>query len=222
MLYHLDLKKYGLAIHTSSPQLGLALSNFAGDRRSNTWDLGREISTHLQLILTEFLSPQTWEDLTFIAVANGPGSFTGTRTGVVTARTIAQQLDIPLFAISTLEGIAQSISNREAIGKLAPKAIAIQMPAQRGQLFVAIYQPNPDSSLTPLLSDCVMNLDKWKQALNSLNQPYQVINVTTEFGNTVSNLLELAYIKWQKGNRPHWSEALPFYGQHPVEDKASS
>jgi tRNA threonylcarbamoyl adenosine modification protein YeaZ len=104
----LDPNKYGLALHTTSPQLGLALSNFAGDTRSSTWDLGRDLSTHLHQHLAKFLRPQTWADLAFIAVAKGPGSFTGTRIGVVTARILAQQLDIPLFAISTLAAVAWS------------------------------------------------------------------------------------------------------------------
>src|SRR5919199_5321740 len=104
----LYLKTYGLAIHTTSPQLGVAIANFADDARSSTWDLGRDMSTHLHQYLAEFLMPQTWADLAFIAVAKGPGGFTGTRIGVVTARTLAQQLDIPLFAISTLAAIAYS------------------------------------------------------------------------------------------------------------------
>ncbi|NJN88459.1 MAG: tRNA (adenosine(37)-N6)-threonylcarbamoyltransferase complex dimerization subunit type 1 TsaB, partial [Leptolyngbyaceae cyanobacterium SL_7_1] len=92
---------YALALHTSSSDLGLALSNFAGDRRSQTWDLGRQVSNYLHQYLQEFLSPQSWGDLAFLAVAIGPGSFTGTRIGVVTARTLAQQLNIPLFPISS-------------------------------------------------------------------------------------------------------------------------
>ena len=40
-------KKYGLAIHTTSPELGLAISNFGEDTRSKTWNLGRDLSTHL-------------------------------------------------------------------------------------------------------------------------------------------------------------------------------
>ncbi|MGL4500891.1 MAG: tRNA (adenosine(37)-N6)-threonylcarbamoyltransferase complex dimerization subunit type 1 TsaB, partial [Planktothrix sp.] len=98
---------YGLAIHTSSPDLGLAISNFQDVKRCQSWALGRDLSTHLHQYLLEFIQPQTWSDLGWIAVAKGPGSFTGTRIGVVTARTLAQQLKIPVFAISSLAAIAQ-------------------------------------------------------------------------------------------------------------------
>ena len=79
------MTKYGLALHTTSPDLGLAIANFAGDIRSSTWELGLDLSSYLHQYLKEFLQPQTWSDLGFIAVAKGPGSFTATRIGVVTA-----------------------------------------------------------------------------------------------------------------------------------------
>jgi tRNA threonylcarbamoyl adenosine modification protein YeaZ len=101
-----SIKKYGLALHTSTPELGLAISNFSGDFRCQTWNLGRSLATDLHQHLVEFIQPQTWADLAFIAVAKGPGGFTGTRMGMVTARTLAQQLDIPVFAISTLAAVA--------------------------------------------------------------------------------------------------------------------
>lgn len=95
----------GLALHTTSPQLGLALSDFDQIARSRSWELGWDLSTYLHGLIQEFLSPQHWSDLDFLAVAKGPGSFTGTRFGVTTARTLAQQLNLPLFAISTLAAI---------------------------------------------------------------------------------------------------------------------
>jgi tRNA threonylcarbamoyl adenosine modification protein YeaZ len=215
----LDPNKYGLALHTTSPQLGLALSNFASDTRSSTWDLGRDLSTHLHQHLAKFLRPQTWADLAFIAVAKGPGSFTGTRIGVVTARILAQQLDIPLFAISTLAAVAWSHPSLSK-GRLSEqRVIALQMPAQRGQLYTAIYQASPEGSgLTPLLPDAVMTPATWKQALEALEIPYQLLDVSTDLGTHVTSVLELAYLDWQKGKRLHWSQALPFYGQHPVEE----
>jgi tRNA threonylcarbamoyl adenosine modification protein YeaZ len=204
---------YGLAIHTASRDLGLSISNFAGDSRSQVWDLGRDLSTHLHIHLAEFIKPQTWADLTLIAVAKGPGGFTGTRIGVVTARTLAQQLDIPLFAISTLAAIAWSTLNQLP----QPSDIALQMPAQRGELFTAVYQPLPGGlGLKTLLPDGVMNPADWQLTLEDWTNPYHLVEVNGGLGDSVTSLLELAHLSWQQGNCPHWSEALPFYGQHPV------
>ncbi|NJR66246.1 MAG: tRNA (adenosine(37)-N6)-threonylcarbamoyltransferase complex dimerization subunit type 1 TsaB, partial [Leptolyngbyaceae cyanobacterium CRU_2_3] len=108
MINIISPQAFALAIHTASPDLGLSLSNFAGETRHQTWSLGRALSTHLHVYLAEFLQPQTWSDLMLLAVAKGPGGFTGTRIGVVTARTLAQQLEIPLFTVSTLAAIAQT------------------------------------------------------------------------------------------------------------------
>lgn len=139
----MSFKRYALALHTSSPELGLALSNFSGDSRCETWDLGRSLSTDLHYYLQEFLQPQGWSDLAFLAIAKGPGGFTGTRIGVVTARTLAQQLGIPLFAISSLAAFAYSVRDRLLVGggngSDPPVDFAVQMPAQRGELFTAIY-----------------------------------------------------------------------------------
>ena len=202
-------KKYGLAIHTTSPELGLAISNFAENTRSKTWNLGRELSTHLHQKLQEFMPPQIWQDLRFITVAKGPGSFTGSRIGVVTARTLAQQLDIPLFAISTLATIAWSYKQKS-------QNLSLQMPAQRGQLFTAIYQVG-EMGINPIVKDTLMNPLAWEKILVNWENSYYLIQVENSLGKSVVSLLELAHLEWQKGNRPHWSEALPFYGQHPVE-----
>ncbi|MEG4252239.1 tRNA (adenosine(37)-N6)-threonylcarbamoyltransferase complex dimerization subunit type 1 TsaB [Microcoleus sp. Pol10D4] len=208
-----SVKKYGLALHTASRELGLAISNFAGDSRCETWNLDRDLATHLHQYLVEFIQPQTWADLAFIAVAKGPGGFTGTRMGMVTARTLAQQLDIPVFAISTLAAVACSSSKKS----ISTQDMALQMPAQRGQLFGAVYSVNKDSGLTELFTDTVMTAESWQEKLESWENSYQLIEVGSELGWSVSSVLELAYLEWQMGSRPDWSDALPFYGQHPVK-----
>jgi tRNA threonylcarbamoyl adenosine modification protein YeaZ len=208
--------KYGLALHTTSPQLGLTISNFAGESRSQTWDLGRSLSTDLHQILMEFIAPQTWTDLAFIAVAKGPGSFTGTRLGVVTARTLAQQLEIPLFAISTLATVARFQQQKDT-SIPEESLIIVQMPAQRSQIFAAIYKTSK-SQLITLLPDTALTLEVWQQTLDKCPTPYHLIRAETDLGATSTALLELAYLDWQLGLRPTWSDALPFYGQHPVDN----
>lgn len=203
--------KYGLSLHTTTPELGLAISNFAGDNRSDVWNLERNVSSLMHEYLINFIKPQTWADLAFIAVAKGPGGFTGTRIGVVTARTLGQQLNIPVFAISTLAAIAYSQQNKN------DTIIAVEMPAQRSQVFAAIYQHSPDASgLIPLLPDTVFTPEAWQQKLAS-NTTYQLIEAKSGLAATVTSVLELAYLDFQQGKRPDWSEALPYYGQHPVD-----
>lgn len=76
----------------------------------------------------------TKRDLDCIVVVNGPGSFTGIRTAVVTARTIAQALQIPVIAVSSLECLARVIG----------KEVGIVITAGRGYFFAAAYdQENP-------------------------------------------------------------------------------
>jgi tRNA threonylcarbamoyl adenosine modification protein YeaZ len=213
----LEPHRYGLAIHTASHDLGLAISNFAGDQRCRTWPLGREVSNYLHSTLSDFMPPQTWSDLAFLAVAKGPGSFTGTRLGVVTARTLAQQLDLPLFAISTLAAAAwQSQANLSCDAAAPSLDLAVQMSAQRGELYGAIYGHDGNGSITALLPDSVMSLQRWQQLLAAWNRPYRLVWAEAELGATAEGLLQLAYQDWQLGLRAHWSEALPFYGQSPV------
>jgi tRNA threonylcarbamoyl adenosine modification protein YeaZ len=225
----LNVANYGLAIHTSSSDLGLALSNFAGEVRSQHWDLGRSLSSHLHQFLSDFIQPQSWADLQYIAVAKGPGGFTGTRIGVVAARTLAQQLNLPLFGVSSLAAVAWqgrsqavrlNLTNGEASSTNMPDQasrtdIAVQMRAQRGELFVAIYSVS-NVGLVELLPDTVMSEEKWQQRLQTYPQSYHLIKAEGGLGMTTASLLELAQFDWQKGLRPDWSTVLPFYGQHPV------
>jgi tRNA threonylcarbamoyl adenosine modification protein YeaZ len=143
----------GLAIHTSSPELGLAISAEGQIVRHQTWPLGRELSRYMHLYLKDFIQPYQWSDFDFLAVAKGPGGFTGTRIGVVTARTLAQQLKIPLFGVSSLVAIAQQ-HWRDAQDPEATMTLAVEMPAQRGEVFGGIYQVS-EAGLTVALADQV-------------------------------------------------------------------
>ena len=200
--------KYAIALHTSTPQLGIAINNYAGDSRDRIWDLGRGLSSQLHIHLQEILIPQTWQDIEFIAVAKGPGGFTGTRVGVVTARTIAQQLNIPLYGISNLAAVAA----REV---KSDRLLAVQMDARREQLFVAIYQSSRQG-LQTYLADTLMTEEVWQQTLNDLPSPYELTIAEDNIAATVTNVLDLAYADWQQRKYSRWSEVVPYYGQHPV------
>lgn len=211
----------GLAIHTCSPQLGLALCPVPWDSgllasgvspmRQQTWDLGRDLAAHLHPILMDFLEPHDWQNLAFIAVARGPGGFTGTRVGVVTARTLAQQLQIPLFGVSTLAAIAQAQVEQQVI----TGTLAVAMAAQRGELFTALYQPTPGGLIT-LRSEQIVSPSEWAHTLAQYSDPLVVLSAPASLGHTATQVLSMAYHGWQQGQRPSWDRVLPYYGQHPV------
>ncbi len=200
-------KSYGLGIHTTTKELGLAISNCVDDSRTQVWNLGYDLSSYLHEYLTKFVYPLTWQDLALIAVAKGPGGFTGTRIGMVTARTLGQQLNIPVFAISTLAAIAWS--------KQIQGTIAVQMTARRGQLFVGIYEVSvnnievsfPETTITP---------ETWQKTLDNWHKNYHLTEASASLGYSVNSILELAWIQWQQEQITQWWEALPFYGQQPV------
>ncbi|MGF1517842.1 MAG: tRNA (adenosine(37)-N6)-threonylcarbamoyltransferase complex dimerization subunit type 1 TsaB [Nodosilinea sp.] len=217
----------GLAIHTCGPALGLALryakdkgakgndaNDSKGEARHQTWPLGRDLSTQLHGILLEFIAPYDWTEFSFLAVAVGPGGFTGTRLGVVTARTLAQQLEIPLFGVSSLAAIAQRHLTAQA--QNVTQDIAVDMQAQRGQLYTAIYRPTLNG-LEVMQPDQVRSPDDWDAALKAHPHPLVRAMAGDDLAATVLQVLELAEGGWEQGDRPDWATVLPYYGQHPVD-----
>ncbi len=69
-----------------------------------------------------------------IAVAAGPGSFTGLRIGVSTARGLAQGLNIPAVGVSTLEALAGNLAT------LPGELICPILDARRDQVYAALYR----------------------------------------------------------------------------------
>ncbi len=209
----------GLAIHTCSPQLGLMLKTVKPDadpvERHQVWDLGREVSSHFHVKLIEFIAPYRWQDLSFIAVAKGPGGFTGTRIGVVAARTLAQQLNIPLFGVSALEAIAA-----QELALNLPKQgqdIAVTLPAKREAVYGAIYRHEHNNLLT-VLEEAVVPEDDWASTLKQWERPLRQVKTGAVVGTaeSVTGVMKLACARWERGDRPEWFSVMPFYGQHPV------
>lgn len=218
----------GLALHTTSPDLGLAIGDGLTAPRQQCWHLDRALSNQLHSYLLAFLAPQPFADVGYIAVANGPGGFTSTRIGVVTARTLGQQLDCPVYGISTLAAIAYATAQSDQIDS---GLIAVEMPAQRGELFGAIYavhKATPPTLPGSAPSDAVRSVQVhtvdavyqpgvWQQQVASLDVLQRVqIPKAAGLGHTAIAVLELAQQQAQQGLTPHWSEVVPFYGQHPV------
>ena len=105
-----------LALHSSSETLAVGVQALpwegqpAGDLRLASFPLGRRLSNALLPCVEELLPAEQWPRLARLVVATGPGGFTGTRLTVVLARTLAQQLAIPLHGFSSFLLIARRLA----------------------------------------------------------------------------------------------------------------
>ena len=75
-----------------------------------------------------------FEDLDGVAVAKGPGSFTGTRIGIAAARGLALAVSTPLLGVNSLEALAHGICSKG-------RPILAVLDAKRGQVYVQIFAP---------------------------------------------------------------------------------
>lgn len=81
------------------------------------------------------------EDIAAIVAGVGPGTFTGVRIAVATARGLALALEVPILGSSTLSALAaEALELEESSGKAAPDEIVPVVDARRGQLFYARYR----------------------------------------------------------------------------------
>jgi tRNA threonylcarbamoyladenosine biosynthesis protein TsaB len=79
----------------------------------------------------------SWGDITRIAVGVGPGTFTGLRIGIATARALGQARGIPLVGVSTLESLAL---NARSAGATAMESVVAVLDARRGEVFAASWR----------------------------------------------------------------------------------
>ena len=77
----------------------------------------------------------TFQELSAIAVSQGPGSYTGLRIGVSAAKGLCFALDIPLIAVDTLQVLASQ-------AKVSNGLIIPMLDARRMEVYSAIFTPN--------------------------------------------------------------------------------
>ncbi|MDB9720493.1 tRNA (adenosine(37)-N6)-threonylcarbamoyltransferase complex dimerization subunit type 1 TsaB [Winogradskyella sp.] len=94
----------------------------------------------LHLFIDEIISNSEYKtsDIDAIAVSKGPGSYTGLRIGVSSAKGLCYALNKPLIAIDTLESLAHQVSTNEGL-------IIPMLDARRMEVYAAIYNYNYES-----------------------------------------------------------------------------
>ncbi len=124
-----------LAIDTSSLVATVALINEENLLGEFTINHPRTHSQKLMPLVDSLLKSldMTMKDIDLIAVARGPGSFTGVRIGVATVKGLAQPYDIPVLGISSLEGMANNLT-------YCSELICPIMDARRNQVYTGVYK----------------------------------------------------------------------------------
>ena len=115
---------------------------------SKSEDIGRGHAERLMGLLAEVLESADLEykDVSKIAAICGPGSFTGIRVGLATARGLALGLSIPVIGINALEAIAFQQNNN---GNNAETPIVVALDAKRGEVFAQIFSSSGEHLTTP-------------------------------------------------------------------------
>lgn len=101
-----------LSLETATSVCSVALFNDGVILASSHLHIGQSASSKLAVMIDELLKrcDKSAKDLSAVAVSAGPGSYTGLRIGVATAKGMCFALNIPLIAINTLESMVAQIT----------------------------------------------------------------------------------------------------------------
>ena len=97
-----------LSIETATQVCSVALHSQGKLLGCQELHLEKSHATHLAVMIEQLLTncQLTPKDLSAVAVSKGPGSYTGLRIGVATAKGLCYGLEIPLIAVNTLSAMA--------------------------------------------------------------------------------------------------------------------
>ena len=158
-----------LALETSAKSVSVAVTENGTLLAQAYQDRGLTHSVTLMPLLDGMLKTAglTLDDMDIIAVAQGPGSFTGIRIGVSAAKGLAWAKALPCCGVSTLEAMARGVSDFDGL-------IVCAMDARRQQVYHALFRCE-NGQLTRLCDDCAISLEELSQRLRGLSQPKLVV-----------------------------------------------
>ena len=152
-----------LAIECSG--FGGSVSLFSGDVEVISQELPQDRGSVqslapaiLNIFQNESIEPQS---LSFLSVTSGPGSFTGLRVGLTTAKMLAFAWRLPIVGVDTLECLARraALQHPQSSGLVVPIINAF-----RKQVFAGAWQFNGDGCLSLRIPSRVVDADTWLHA----------------------------------------------------------
>ena len=163
-----------LAFETSAKAASVALfqeGKLLGESYQNT---GLTHSQTLMVMAEDMLKQCGFsaKDVTAVAVAAGPGSFTGVRIGVAAAKGLAWGLQVPCYGVSTLESMALGLGAFQ--GTVCPV-----MDARRSQVYNALFTAE-GGSLIRRSEDRAIALADLAEELKTMPQPIFLVGDGSE------------------------------------------
>jgi len=138
-----------LAINTSTTQFSLALVRVTGEVLAECLISPGEknFKTFMPAVYSIFEAcGKDINGLKAVAVASGPGSFTGLRVGLSMAKGVAQGLDIPIIGVSSLEAMANQMP-------FLKYPLCTLMSSRRGEVIFAIFKWDDAKGMTRMTGD---------------------------------------------------------------------
>lgn len=127
------------------------------------------------------------KNMDYIAVSVGPGSFTGIRIGLATAKGLAHSNEIPMIGVSTLESLAYNIPYFEGI-------ICPCLDARRNQVYNALFEYEY-GVLRRLTPDRALGAEELLEDLKKYEKPIAFIGDGSHIGyNTAKDVLKSVHI----------------------------
>ena len=158
-----------LALETSAKAVSAAVIEDGKILCSGYQDTGLTHSRTLMPIVEHILKNTglTVSDMDAVAVAAGPGSFTGIRIGVSAAKGLAFAADKPAIGVSTLAAMARNVAFCDGL-------VICAMDARRQQVYNALFEAK-DGSLTRLTPDRAIALAELAEELKGNSRPITVV-----------------------------------------------
>tara|TARA_B100000809_G_scaffold89906_2_gene88409 strand:- start:4010 stop:4684 length:675 start_codon:yes stop_codon:yes gene_type:complete len=170
---------YILNIETSTTNCSVSLFNdleLIDCIEENTQDYSHSKSLHVfidSVLKNSELKPK---DLSAISVSKGPGSYTGLRIGVASAKGLCFALDIPLISIETLKILSENISN---------KGIVIPcLDARRMEVYSAVFN-NKNERIRNTRAE-ILNEDSFNKYL-SIDEVYFIGNANKKIKEIIAH-----------------------------------
>jgi tRNA threonylcarbamoyladenosine biosynthesis protein TsaB len=180
----------------------------------------KDSAAWLHVAINEIVSENhfNFQQLDAIAVSEGPGSYTGLRVGMATAKGLCYVLNRPLITINTLRMIASAVQKKHE-GLLCP-----MIDARRMEVFTAVFDQELNFVLAP--TNIILNEDSFEELIQENNvlfcgngahkfqQMVKHSNAVFDFNEAdASAMTSLSYNKFLRGEFADLAYSQPFYGK---------